>query len=47
MNILSKDMKYEKITQIIITNENSKLNYFINFICRSPVSRNICLHSVR
>ncbi|BCC45527.1 hypothetical protein bcgnr5378_15130 [Bacillus cereus] len=47
MNILSKDMKYEEITQSVITNENSKLNYRVNFICRSPVSRNICVHSVR
>ncbi|GAB6494785.1 hypothetical protein bcgnr5385_21890 [Bacillus cereus] len=47
MNILSKDMKYEEITQSVITNENSKLNYRVNFICRSPISWNICLHSVR
>ncbi|BCB35974.1 hypothetical protein BCJMU51_0840 [Bacillus cereus] len=47
MNILSKDMKYEEITQSVITNENSKLNYLVNFICRSSISGNICLHSVR
>ncbi|GAB6448601.1 hypothetical protein bcgnr5390_52070 [Bacillus luti] len=47
MNILSKDTKYEEITQSVIANENSKLNYYVNFICRSPVSGNICLHSVR
>ncbi|GAB6478758.1 hypothetical protein bcgnr5371_50510 [Bacillus cereus] len=47
MNILSNDMKYEEITQSVITNENSKLNYRVNFICCSPISRNICVHSVR
>ncbi|GAB6723630.1 hypothetical protein bcgnr5411_47470 [Bacillus cereus] len=47
MNILSKDMEYEEITQSFIANENSKLNYRVNCICRSPISGNICLHSVR
>ncbi|GAB6474487.1 hypothetical protein bcgnr5384_34270 [Bacillus cereus] len=47
MNILSKDMKYEEITQSVIANENSELNYRVNFICRSPISGNICVHSVR